>query len=52
MLLGSDATLVVHEDNEDDGIVGVENRGNLKKFEVDKVFGPRSTQQEVKSMVV
>lgn len=46
-LVGPDASIVVECDKEDDGIIYVLNRGNLKKFEVDKVFGPRSSQQEV-----
>lgn len=39
--------IVVHPDKEDDSIVHVQNRGNEKPFEVDRVFGPRSTQNEV-----
>lgn len=39
--------MVVNPDIEDDSIVCVQNRGDLKTFEVDRVFGPRSTQREV-----
>lgn len=46
-LLGSDASIVVKSDVDDDGIVYVHNRENVRKFEVDQVFGPSSTQQEV-----
>lgn len=48
--LGCDASVVVNPDKEDDSIVYVENRGNLKRIEVDRVFGPGSTQQEVSSL--
>ncbi len=39
-------TIVVHLDRDDDGVLHV-HRGNSKVFEVDKVFGPESMQEEV-----
>lgn len=38
---------MVESDSDDDSIVYVHSRGNMKKFGVDKVFGPNSTQEEV-----
>ena len=46
-LIEADACIAVNPDKEDDSIVHVQNRGNTKSFEVDKVFGPKSTQNEV-----
>ena len=45
--LGSDSSKVVEVDNEDDSLVCVENRGGVKIFQMDKVFGPKSSQQQV-----
>lgn len=39
--------MVVEPDADDDGILCVLNRGNWKRFEMDKVFGPSSTQEQV-----
>ena len=49
--LGSDASVAVKVDTEDDGIVHVENRDIIKTFEMDKVFGPSSSQQEVRIVI-
>ena len=43
---GSNTTIVVHPDRDDDGLLYV-HRGNRKVFEMDKVFGPDSKQEEV-----
>ena len=45
---GEQSQVIVDYDAEDDGVVYVEHRGNVKAFEVDKVFRPSSTQTEVR----
>ena len=52
LLLGSDASVVVDSDVDDDSLVHIHNRGSVKTFEVDKVFGPNSTQQEVPTILL
>lgn len=44
---GDQSQIVTDYDLEDDGVIYVEHRGNTKAFEVDKVFRPDSTQEEV-----
>ena len=44
---GDQAKNITEFDSEDDGMINVEHRGNNKAFEVDKVFRPASTQEEV-----
>ena len=44
---GQQSENVISYDDEDDAIVNVEHRGNIKEFEVDRVFKPHSTQTEV-----
>lgn len=44
---GSQAAIVARVDQEDDGILHVHSKGTLKIFELDRVFGPQSSQQEV-----
>ena len=39
--------MVVEAETEDDGILRVFNRSSWKIFEMDKVFGPSSTQEQV-----
>lgn len=34
-------------DHADDGVMSVTNKGSVKKFEMEKVFQPTSTQEEV-----
>lgn len=46
--VGHDASIIVHRDKEDDGIVYIKSHGNRKKIEVDKVFGPEDTQKKVR----
>ena len=41
---------MVDPDKEDDSVVRVYSRGSWKRFEVDKVFGQSSTQDEVCTM--
>ena len=44
---GQAAENVIGYDFEDDALIYVEHRGNNKEFEVDRVFKPESTQEEV-----
>ena len=44
---GKMAENVVSFDSEDDGLVYLKHKDNPKKFEMDKVFMPESTQTEV-----
>ena len=44
---GSGAALVVQPDPEDDSVVRVQFKGRQQHFEVDKVFGADSSQQQV-----
>eukprot|EP00795_Rhopilema_esculentum_P001813 gene1813-16303_t len=44
---GQAAENVMSYDFEDDALIYVEHRGNNKEFEVDRVFRPESTQEEV-----
>ena len=44
---GTQASVVVQPDRDDDGVVRVITKGTWKVFELDKVFGPMSTQMEV-----
>ena len=44
---GKPAENVVSFDQDDDALVNVLSKGALKTFEMDKVFTPRSTQEEV-----
>ena len=46
-LTGSLATVVVEPETDDDGILCVFNRDSWRRFEVDKVFGLSSTQEQV-----
>ena len=46
-LTGSPAAIVVEPETDDDGILHVFNRDIWKRFEVDRVFGPSSTQEQV-----
>ena len=46
---GSPAALVVEPDSDDDGLLRVYNRNTWKNFEMDKVFSPSSTQEQVKN---
>ena len=45
--MGDQAENITNFDSEDDGLIYVDHRGNKKAFEVDKVFKPTSTQNEV-----
>lgn len=44
---GSQAAVVVQVDAVDDGVLYVHSKGAWKTFELDKVFGPQSSQEEV-----
>ena len=44
---GTQADVVVQPDRDDDGVVRVLTKGTWKVFDLDKVFGPKSTQMEV-----
>ena len=44
---GAQASVVVELDRDDDGVVHVLSRGSKKPFEMDRVFGCQSTQEEV-----
>jgi len=44
---GSQAAIVARVDQEDDGILYVHSKGTSKIFELDRVFGPQSSQEEV-----
>lgn len=44
---GSQAAIVARLDQEDDGILHVHSKGTSKIFELDRVFGPQSSQEEV-----
>eukprot|EP00731_Ephydatia_muelleri_P001344 Em0001g1344a len=48
---GTQADVVVQPDRDDDGVVRVLTKGTWKVFDLDKVFGPKSTQMEVFSDV-
>ncbi|XP_046840103.1 kinesin-like protein KIFC3 isoform X2 [Xenia sp. Carnegie-2017] len=43
----SSQTSTISFDQSDDGVLLVSNKGSEKKFEMEKVFQPRSTQEEV-----
>ena len=45
--LGDQSAVVVEPDRDDDGVVRVFSRGAWKTFDMDKVFGISSTQEEV-----
>ena len=45
---GAAGAIVVETDTEDDGVVHVLSKGSWKPFTVDRVFGPRSAQKQVK----
>ena len=45
--VGAQAEHVVTFDDDDDCLLSVGHRGNLKTFEMDKVFQPGSTQEQV-----
>ena len=44
---GSQAEVVVVPDHEDNGVLQVLSRGTWKTFDLDRVFGISSTQEEV-----
>ena len=44
---GSQVAMVVRADQEDDGVLYVQSKGAAKMFELDRVFGPQSSQEEV-----
>lgn len=47
LLAGSPAAIVVEPETDDDGILCVFNRDSWRRYEVDRVFGPSSTQEQV-----
>ena len=47
LLTGAQASIIVKPDPEDDGLLSVFSHGSWKTFEVDKVFGIHSTQEQV-----
>ena len=49
---GTQADVVVHPDRDDDGVVKVLTKGTWKVFDLDKVFGPKSTQIEVQGYML
>ena len=44
---GAICSVVVETDGEDDGVIHVYNKENWKGFTMGKVFGSKSTQEEV-----
>lgn len=46
-ITGSAAAVVVKPDAEDDGVLSALSHGTWRRFEMDKVFGPSSTQEQV-----
>ena len=49
---GSAAAVVVKPDTEDDGALSVLSHGSWRRFEMDKVFGPSSTQEQVSAICI
>ena len=46
---GQQAEYIVQLDQDDDGLLSVNSKGRTQVFEVDKVFGEDSSQQQVGS---
>ena len=47
---GQQAEYIVQLDQDDDGLLSVNSKGRTQVFEVDKVFGEDSSQQQVCSI--
>ncbi len=47
---GPQAADVVETDQDDNGVLHVLARGSWKAFEMDRVFGPQSTQEQVNKL--
>lgn len=50
--MGAQAAVVTQTDREDDGVLRVLTKGSWKSFEVDRVFGFQSTQEQVGNPLV
>lgn len=48
---GRNAENVISFDDEDDALLNVFSKGAIKQFEMDKVFKPQSTQEQVTKFV-
>lgn len=48
---GRNAEKVITFDEDDDAILSVFSKGSKKSFEMDKVFRPESTQEQVKTLI-
>ena len=42
----------MQQDSEDDGLLCVRSRGSWKQFELDRVFGPSSSQEQVHCIII
>lgn len=48
----ADAKTMLSFDSEDDAILYLSNKGKILSFELDKVFPPQATQEEVRKRVL
>lgn len=46
-----DARTMLSFDSDDDAVLYLSNKGRVMKFELDKVFPPTATQEEVDHMI-